>query len=315
VRALCLSMTQDVGPSVALVELPEPIAGPGQLLVELLASPISPMDRLMIRGLYPLPIAGGLLGAQGVGRVLAHGDGVEGPAIGTAVLLPIRCGAWRERLTVPADAVVPLAPGRDPISACTARVEGLSALVLLGELEPGEWFMHSPGAGSVGRFMTQLAGPRGLRSIALVGSSDPIAELWGLGADNVLVREPNLAARLSELGLPRPRVAFDGSGGASSELLASCLAPAGELIVYGAISRRPIQVAVAELVFREVQVRGFWLHRWAQRAGPERVRAALDELLDADLHEPIIACHRLDDWAAALACAEAGDARGRVVFT
>ena len=317
-RALCLSRSPEPGgaPGLALVELPEPVPQPGELLVELVASPISPMDRLMLRGLYPLPIPGGLLGSQGVGRVLAAPELAEaGPAIGSLVLLPIRCGAWRERLVVPASAVVELPPGCDPIAASTARIEGLTAWVLLAGLEPGEWFVHSPGAGSVGRFLTRLAHARGLRSIALVGSREPIAELWGLGADNVLVREPNLAARLAELGLPRPRVGFDGSGGAGSEVLGSCLAPGGELVVYGAISRQPIQLPVAELVFRDVRVRGFWLHRWAQEVGPARVRAALDEVLAADLREQVLATHTLDDWPAALTRAEASGARGRVVFT
>ncbi len=298
-----------------LVELPEPTAGAGELLVEVLASPISPMDRLMMRGLYPLRAPEGVLGAQGIGRVLALGEGVTGPEPGSLALLPARCGAWRERLTVPAISVVALPPNLDPISACTLRIEALTAAVLLDELEPGEWFIHSPGAGSVGRYLTILARERGLRSIALVGSREPIADLWGLGADNVLVREPGLARRLSELGLPQPRLAFDGSGGPTSELLGSCLRIAGELVVYGATSRSPVQLPVDQLVFRDIRVRGFWLHRWAQTAGHDALHARLARLAAMNLREHVVACHTLEDWTEALEQAELAGARGRVVFT
>jgi NADPH:quinone reductase-like Zn-dependent oxidoreductase len=315
VRALQIQMPGDPRAVLALVELPEPEPRAGELLVEVLASPISPMDRLTIRGLYPLHALGGFPGAQGVARVLALGDCVAGPEPGTHVLLPIRCGAWRERLTVPAAAVIALPPERDPIGACTLRIEALTAAVLLDELELGEWFLHSPGAGSVGRYLISLARARGLRSIALVGSREPIADLWGLGADNVLVREPNMPARLTELGLPQPRLAFDGSGGSTSELLGSCVQVGGELVVYGATSRLPIQLSVAQLVFRELRVRGFWLHRWAQAVGEQLLRAKLEALVASDLQEHVVGCFALDDWAAALERAELPGARGRVVFT
>lgn len=308
-------MPGDPRTALALVELSEPEAGPGELLVEVVATPISPMDRLTIRGLYPLHALGGFPGAQGVGRVLALGEGVSGPQPGTHVLLPIRCGAWRERLTVPATGVVALPPERDPITACTLRIEALTAAVLLDELELGEWFIHSPGAGSVGRYLISLARQRGLRSIALVGSREPIADLWGLGADNVLVREPNMPARLTELGLPQPRLAFDGSGGSASELLASCLQEGGELVVYGATSRMPVQLSVAQLVFRQLRVRGFWLRHWAQSVGEAVLQTKLAELAASDLQEHVVACHGLEEWAIALERAELPGAHGRVVFT
>ncbi|HLT37738.1 MAG TPA: alcohol dehydrogenase catalytic domain-containing protein, partial [Enhygromyxa sp.] len=118
-RALRVQMSGDPRAMLALVELPEPKPSAGELLVELLASPISPTDRLMVRGLYPLHAPDGIAGAQGVARVLALGEGVTGPEPGTHVLLPVRCGAWRERLTVAADSVISLPAGRNPVDACT----------------------------------------------------------------------------------------------------------------------------------------------------------------------------------------------------
>jgi NADPH:quinone reductase-like Zn-dependent oxidoreductase len=295
------------------VDLPEPEPRAGEVLVEVLASPISPIDRLTLRGLYPDP--SGILGAQGVGLVVELGAGVREPEVGTVVLLPVRVGAWCERLVVPALTLVPLSAHRDPVAACTLRIEALTAAVLLAKLEPGECFVHSPGAGSVGRFLTVLARDRGLRSVALVGSREPIAELWGLGADNVLVREPGLRERLSALELGEPRVAFDGSGGRASGMLGSCLRVGGEIVVYGATSREAIQLPVDQLVFRDIRVRGFWLRRWAQTVGDARVRSELEALVAMDLREHVVARFRLDQWPEALALAGQAGARGRVVFT
>jgi trans-2-enoyl-CoA reductase len=315
VRALHFPVPGDPRAVLTLVELPEPEPRAGELLVEVLASPISPMDRLMVRGLYPLLAPGGCPGAQGVGRVLALGEGVAEPQPGTNVLLPARCGAWRERLTVPATAVVVLPPERDPIGACTLRIEALTAAVLLDELEVGDWFIHSPGAGSVGRYLISLARARGLRGIALVGSREPIADLWGLGADNVLVREQNLPTRLTELGLPQAHVAFDGSGGSTTALLSACVRQGGELIVYGATSRQPVQLSVDQLVFRDIHVRGFWLHHFVAIAGEPLVKSRLEALAASDVREHVIGCYGLDDWAEAFARAELEGARGRIVLT
>lgn len=283
--------------------------------MEVLASPIGPMDRLSLRGLYPLQPSSGIPGAQGVGLVVERGANVIQPQVGTVVLLPIHAGAWRERVAIPAASLVPLSPERDPMLACTLRIEALTAAVLLDELQPGECFVHSPGAGSVGRYLTIMARERELRSVALVGSREPIADLWGLGADNVLVREPGLAERLSALGIPQPRLGFDGSGGVASELLASCLQVGGELLVYGATSRQPIQLPVAQIVFRDVRIRGFWLHRWAQAAGQHVVHAKLQELAGMPLHEHVIGRFTLEQWPAALELAEREGLRGRAVFT
>lgn len=302
-----------------LADLPEPEAGPGELLVEVVASPISPMDRLAIRGLYPVSPTAGIPGAQGVARVIAQGSGVAAPELGALVLLPVRIGAWRERLSVAADEVTILPEAKaeadgDPARFSTLRVEGLSALVLLEPLAAGDWFVHSPGAGAVGRYFTAIARARGLHSIALVGSRDPIADLWGLGADHVLVREAGLPQRLAELGLPAPRVGFDGSGGLATELLASCLNSGADLVVYGAASRMPLQISVGQVVFRDLRIRGFWLNHWAEAVGRERVQAGLHALLDLGVGEPIVGRFELDDWREAMTRAEQPNLRGRVVL-
>lgn len=308
------------------IDLPDPTPGPGELLVEVLASPISPLDRLQIRGRYPLPSR--WPGAEGVGRVLALGEGVSSPAdapssrsaqhspaaVGDRVILPIRCGAWRERLTMPASEAVVVPAARASRDVSTLRLEGLSAAVLLEQVEPGGWFVHSPGGGCVGRWLTTLAARGNLHSVALVGSREPIADLWGLGADHVFVRDAEVPRRVAELGLPVPRIAFDGSGGSTSELLAAMLEPSGELIVYGGATRRGPELSIATLVHRDIVVHGFWLHRWATSAGEHYVQAKLQELVGIDHRERIAGEFGLDAWRDAIVLAEREGTPGRVLL-
>jgi trans-2-enoyl-CoA reductase len=315
VRALRSNPGGDPRTWLELVELPEPQPGPGEVLCDVLASPISPLDRLSVRGLDPMHPKGGVPGSQGVALVVELGEGVREPEVGTVVLLPVRAGAWRERLVIPASELISLSPHRDPVSACTLRIEALTATALIADLKPGECFVHSPGAGSVGRYLTALARMRKLRSVALVGSREPIADLWGLGADHVLVREAGVPERLGALGFPEPRFAFDGSGGIVSELLAACLGPGGELVEYGSIDRLPIQLSLDHLTTRGIRVREFSLPRWSAEVGSVRVMAELDELACLDLREHVVGRFTLEQWQSAFEQAERVGARGRVVFT
>lgn len=311
-RALHVSTPGQPLAVLELVELPDPTPGPGELLVEVLTSPISPLDRLQIRGNYPLPSR--WPGAEGVGRVLALGAGVAYPRVGERVILPIRWGAWRERLTMPASLAVVAPSTRASRDLATLRLEGLSAAALLDSVEPGGWFVHSPGSGSVGRWLTTLAARGNLHSIALVGSREPIADLWGLGADHVFVRDDEVPRRVAELGLPIPRIGFDGSGGPTSELIAAMLEPSGELIVYGGATRRGPELSIATLVHRDIVVHGFWLHRWAQSAGEHYVQAKLQELVGIDHRERIAGEFELEHWRDAIALAEDERTQGRVLL-
>lgn len=299
-------------PPIELIEEPEPQPRAGEVLCEVLASPISPIDRLSVREPAGQPT---ILGSEGVALVVELGEGVREPEVGSVVLLPLGVGAWRERLTVSASELIPLSPFRDPVGACTLRIEALTAAALIAPLEPGDCFVHSPGAGSVGRYLTVLARERGLRSVALVGSREPVADLWGLGAEHVLVRDTDVAERLHALGLPQARVAFDGSGGSVSDLLAQCLGPGGELVVYGATSRLPVLLSLEQLTARAIRVRGFSLARWSEEVGPVRVAAVLAALANMELNEHVVGRFALEQWPEAFEQAVRIGARGRVVFT
>src|SRR5438552_11456042 len=86
-----------------LIESDAPEPGPGQVLVAMEASPINPSDLLLIRGFYghrpDLPAA---LGTEGVGRIVAVGEGVDPVRIGSRVLIipTLKHATWQDRIAI-----------------------------------------------------------------------------------------------------------------------------------------------------------------------------------------------------------------------
>ncbi|MDB5724944.1 MAG: Alcohol dehydrogenase zinc-binding domain protein, partial [Novosphingobium sp.] len=92
-----------------LVDLPEPVAGPGEVLVEIAVSGVNFMDIGARQGMtwhdMPLPRA---LGVEGAGRIVALGDGVSDFAIGQRVAWVYAPGSYAERIAIPATSLVPV---------------------------------------------------------------------------------------------------------------------------------------------------------------------------------------------------------------
>ena len=102
-RAIYETRGQNPHELIRAVEVDLPELTGGQVLVEVLASPINPSDVLTITGEYgmlpPLPAVGG---NEGVGRVAALGPAAKGPSVGQHVLLPVGCGTWSNHVIVDA---------------------------------------------------------------------------------------------------------------------------------------------------------------------------------------------------------------------
>ena len=94
--------------SLEVQEVPAPQPKKGEILVEMIAIPIHPADLLVMRGRHVFkaqyPCGTGI---EGAGRVIAHGEGVTHPPIGSNVALPFG-GTWAEQVTIPAISAIPL---------------------------------------------------------------------------------------------------------------------------------------------------------------------------------------------------------------
>src|SRR5690348_14664109 len=130
-----------------LVDLPEP-PGPaaGEVLVGVEYAPINMNDLYLIQGVFLVrPSLPSVVGNEGVGRILAIGDGVEHLKIGDRVLIPLYAFSWRERLVARATGLFNL-PEADPRQLAMLGINPPTASLLLDEVsnrKPGEWVVQN----------------------------------------------------------------------------------------------------------------------------------------------------------------------------
>jgi NADPH:quinone reductase-like Zn-dependent oxidoreductase len=130
-----------------LVDAPEP-PGPvaGEVLIGVEYAPVNMNDLYLIQGIFPVrPSLPSVVGNEGVGRVLAVGNGVEHLKVGDRVLIPLYAFSWRQRLVVPAASLFRL-PDADPEQLAMLGINPPTASLLLDEasdLKPGDWVVQN----------------------------------------------------------------------------------------------------------------------------------------------------------------------------
>lgn len=263
-----------------VVEQGDPEPGPGEVVVRMEAAPINPADLMLIAGKYGVrPELPHVPGLEGVGRIEAVGEGVTNVQVGRLVM-PLPSSTWQERLRVKAAEVLPLPDGIDIEQAAMLKVNPATAELLLSsvvDLQPGEWVVQNAANSAVGRFLVQLAKRRGLKTLNIVRRGSALPPLEALGADAVLVDDVNDAEDLAErakqaTGGAEIRLAVDAVAGPATLALAATLTRGGTVANYGVLSKQPCQMNPVDLIFRGLQLRGFWLSAWAETADPVEVQ-------------------------------------------
>ena len=168
-------------------EVPDPAAGAGQVVIEVVAAGVNRADVMQRMGFYPPPPgASPLPGLEVSGRVVEVGAGVTGWSVGDEACALLDGGGYAERVAVPAGQLLPVPDGvalRDaaalPEVACTVW----SNLVDVARLAPGETVLVHGGTSGIGTFAIQLAKARGCRVAVTAGTPEKLAFCRELGAD------------------------------------------------------------------------------------------------------------------------------------
>ncbi len=271
---------------VEFVDVPDP-APPhaGEILIDILAAPINPSDFLNFRGLFGAtpPALPAMAGGEAVGRVAALGAGVHHLKVGDRVLA--LCGGrgnWCQRIKASADGVMPLPADADTLQLAMMAVNPATAWHMLKsfvQLRPGEWVLQNAGNSGVGHNVIRIAKTMGLRTVNLVRREDQIAPLLAAGADAAIVDGPDLAARVGAVVGNAPiRLAFDAVAGDATARLGRCLARSGTIITYGLLSSSDCAVHAADIVFRDITLRGFWFTHWFGSAPANERNAVYAEI-------------------------------------
>lgn len=309
----------------ALVEADPLSPGAGQVLVALEAAPINPSDLLLITGRYGhRPSLPAPLGAEGVGRIVAVGGGVDPVRMGERVLVvpTLEHGTWQDQTVVDEGGAIPVDPKADALQLSMLGINPLTADLLLRRftaLPPGAWVGQTGANSAVGRYVIALAQQGGVRTLNVVRRPEVAAELLELGADAVVVSGPGLGEQLVEvLGDEQLSLLLDAVGGDLVTELASWLVFGGTVVSYGGMSGAPAVVSPADLIFRDVRVRGFWLKHWLDTTPGAEIAASYARLAalvaEGALRAPVAATYPLPQYREALAHAARAGRAGKVLF-
>lgn len=213
--------------SFRLADIPEPVPGPGQVLLGVRHVSLNYGDLNDARSGRVPP--GGVLGSDAAGVVLRAAADGSGPAAGTRVVA-MTPGAFAEQTAVDVGALAEVPPSVDLALAAALPVAGVAARQALRAAGPvrGKRVLVTGASGGVGRFAVQLAAQAGAYVIASVGASGHDGKL---GADQVVVGLD---------GIDQPiDVVLDSVGGPQLVAAWNLLAPGGNVQSIGWTSGQP----------------------------------------------------------------------------
>lgn len=232
---------QSFGPPDGLVptELPEPVAAPGQALVDVEAIGVGGVDAVIRRGtIARLGLEPGYVpGSEVAGRVVAVGDERDADWLGRRVWAFTGVGgAYAERVVAGTGDLTPLEDGFDAVDAVALGSAAPVARFALAHahLAPGERVLVRGAAGSIGIAAVELAAQAGATAVAVTtGSAERGDRLRGFGAAHVLDRQG------TGDGPESYDVVIDVVGGPAMPAFIDRLAPNGRLVLVGAVAGMP----------------------------------------------------------------------------
>jgi len=228
------------GPEVlTLTELPDPVPGPGEVVIDVAATAVNRADTLQRQGKYPPPPgASDVLGLECSGTISAVGPDVTGRQVGDEVCALLAGGGYAERVLVPAGQVMPLPKGVDlvtagalPEVACTVW----SNVFMVAGLQPGETLLVHGGAGGIGNMAIQLAKALGATVVTTAGTEEKLELCRKLGADvAVSYRDQDFVEEVKAATDGRGAdVILDNMGAKYLDRNISALATEGRLVIIG----------------------------------------------------------------------------------
>ncbi|MGW3437835.1 NAD(P)H-quinone oxidoreductase [Streptomyces bacillaris] len=199
-----ITIPEPGGPEALVwAEVPDPVPGDGEVLVEVVASAVNRADVLQRQGFYdPPPGASPYPGLECAGRITALGPGVTGWAVGDAVCALLSGGGYAEKVAVPVGQLLPVPDGVElTVAAALPEVTSTvwSNVFLISHLRPGETVLIHGGSSGIGTMAIQLAKAVGARVAVTAGSPEKLARCAELGADILInYREQDFVEEVRE---------------------------------------------------------------------------------------------------------------------
>ncbi len=307
-----------------LADLPDPVPGPGEVVVAVEAASLNFFDTLIIADRYqyrperPFSPAG-----EFAGRVAAIGEGVTGLAAGDRVAAYVKWGAARERIALPASACVRVPEGvASDVAATTFITYGttLHALQDRARLVAGETLVVLGASGGAGQSAVELGKAMGARVIACASSAEKCAFARSTGADETIdTSAEDLKERIKALtGGAGADVVYDAVGGEQTEPAVRATGWGGRYLVVGFAAGDIPKLPLNLVLLKGIDVLGVFWGRW-QEIDPDGHRANTATILElvakGRLKPHIHARYPLERAAEALEEIAGRKVMGKVVLT
>jgi NADPH:quinone reductase-like Zn-dependent oxidoreductase len=304
-----------------------PIVGDDDALVSIEAAPVNSADILFAAGWFAVyPNVPSEMGAEGVGRVVRVGAGVDEALVGRrVVILPdFMHGTWAQETVVPASRLIPVPEDVDALQLATLPVEAATAYALLHDyvaLSRGDWIGLNLANSTVGHYLIPLAKRAGIKTLAVVRREAAAEQVRQLGADVVLVDGDDLGDRAAAaLGGASLRLLLEGTGDpAEVAKLVGLVEEKGTVVAFASASGQSPVIPLADLIYRGLSLRSFLILHWIRDTPRDRLEAIYGELAElvaqGVIGAEVEATYPLAEYQVALAHAQRTARSGKVLFT
>ena len=279
---------------------PDPIAGPGEVLIHVAAAGINRPDVLQRKGLYPMPPGVSDLPGLEVAGTLVAGDAAElsaaGLSLGDRVCALVAGGGYAELCVAPIAQCLPSPRGLSDIEAASLPETFFTVwqnVFHIAGLQAGEWLLVQGGSSGIGVTAIQLAKAFGAKVIVTAGSDDKCAACLAVGADHAVnYRTQDFVIEALRITDKRGvDVVLDMVAGGYVAREVECLAADGRIAIIavqgglkssldaGAVLRKRLSIVGSTLRPRSVAYKGLLARALRERVWP---------LIEAGRIKPVI---------------------------
>ncbi|HJR98391.1 MAG TPA: zinc-binding dehydrogenase [Actinomycetota bacterium] len=242
---------------VEVVERPDPIVGPDDVLLAVTVAGMNPADLEQREGRYPAPrgVVPDVPGLEVAGSVLAAGERVTSWSPGDRVFGLVGGGGLASRVVVHERCVtrVPELLGPDQAAAVPEAFITAHDALRQCRLRPGETVLVHGATGAVGSAAVGIACVSGARVIAPIGSSEGAEAVASIGAEPVDDRAEAIASAAGPRGVD---VVVELVGGASVKTALDVLAVGGRIVVISVAGGSTAELDLLRLMVRRATIRG-----------------------------------------------------------
>jgi NADPH2:quinone reductase len=263
---------KEFGPieNLTVEDLPDPIPGAGDVVIDIHAAGVNFPDGLMVRGEYQMkPPRPFTPGNEVAGTVSALGAGVDSLHIGQRVVSLCGMGGFAEKVAVPADRAIPIPDTMDFNTAGGLMLvygTSLHALQDKARLQSGETLLVLGAAGGVGLAAVELGRAMGARVIAAASTDEKLDLAKAHGAElTINYTTADLKTELKRLVPGGVDVVYDPVGGAMTEAAVRGMGWGGRLLVIGFANGEIPKLPLNLLLLKEGEAIGVFWGSWTQR--------------------------------------------------